>query len=191
MVVGGARDGPQRLLPDAVLVHEAGHAHGVPLGGRQQAIGCEIGCILAVGANGCAVTVTAVLALGDAAEHHHAGGRTGDHRRRGVGDRRRPPAAAAPEHVGVAELRQAERRGQPRGIVAVGTEGGEAVDSPRVHPGVGAGGQDRAERQLELGVLRPAMLVEGRLADAHDGRAATEWGAAHAPPTARLNTAVD
>src|ERR1700730_9341543 len=79
-----------------------------------------------------------------------------------------PPPPPAPLHVGEAELGQAERGGEPRGIVAIVAVGGEAVHLARVDPGVLAGAQDGPQRQRDLRLGRPPVLVVRRLADPGD-----------------------
>src|SRR5204863_58950 len=83
----------------------------------------------------------------------------GRDRGRGVAHCGRATAAAsAPLHVREAQLGQAERGGQPRGVVAVVAVGREAVHLARVDARVLAGRQDRAQRQRELGLRRAAVL---------------------------------
>ena len=83
-------------------------------------------------------------------------------------------SAAAPVHVGEAQRRQAERRGETRRIVAVVGVGGEAVDPARIDAGVVAGRQDRLQGELELRVRRLAVLEIGGLAHAGDGHLAAQ-----------------
>ena len=122
------------------------------------------------------------LPLRERAEHHHAVGVAGGDRRRRVADRcGAATTAAAPLHVREAQLGQAQRRGQPGGIVAVVAVRGKAVDLARIETGVLAGGEDRPQRQLHLGLRRLAVLVVGGLADAGDGHVTSDRSHAGTP----------
>src|SRR6185503_8645819 len=71
--------------------------------------------------------------------------------------------APAPLHVREAELGQAEGGGQARRVVAVVAIGGEAVHLAGIDARIVTGAKDRLQRQRELGLGRPAVLVVGRL----------------------------
>ena len=156
-MVGGQRDGAQRFLADAVVVHVALHAHRKALRRRDHAIGRQVGALAAD--RGCrrararGLPEAAVLALRERAEHHDAVGLPGRNRGRAIGDRRAAAAAtAAPLHGRRAQARQPERDSEPGGVAAVVTVRGEAIDSVWMDAGVGASGQDGLERELELRV---------------------------------------
>src|SRR6185503_15074661 len=126
------------------------------------------------------------LPLGEGTEDHDAVGQAaGDRRRRVADGGGATTAAAAPLHVREAQLGQAERGGDARGIVAVVAVRGEAVDRARLEPGVRARVQDGVERQLELGLGRAAVLVVRRLADTGDGDAPAQRALAH-PASSRI-----
>ena len=55
-------------------------------------------------------------------------------------------------------MRQVKRGREPIGVVAVGRVGREPVQHPRLKPSVGAGREDRLERQPKLRPANPSML---------------------------------
>ena len=179
-MVGGERDRPLRRWLDPVLVQEAHRPHGVVLRRRHHAVGrVERRLAEAVPPGGAAPKrwnwpcASARKTTTQSAMPH------GD-RRRGIAHGGRAAAAtAAPVHVGEAQRRQAERRGQPRRVVAVVGVGGEAVDPARIDAGVLAGGEDRLQRQLELRDRRLAVPSVGGLADARDRHLAAQGAVAH------------
>ena len=98
-----------------------------------------------------AAAVAGELALRQGAERDDAIRHAGGHRRRGIADRTADAAAAAtPEHVGEAQLLDAERGGETSGLAAVVAIGGEAVDVVRADAGILAGIHDRLQREFEL-----------------------------------------
>ena len=166
---------------DLVLVQEAHGPHGVALRRRHHAVGRVERRLARGGAARRRRAEALELALRQGAEHHDAVGHAAGHGRRGIAHGgRAAAAAAAPVHVGEAQRRQAQRRGEPRRIVAVVGVGGEAVDAARIDAGILAGGEDRLQRQLELRDRRLAVLVVGRLADAGDRHLAAQGALAHA-----------
>ena len=180
VMIRGERNGALRRWRDLVLVQEAHRPHGVALRGRHHAVGRVEGILARGGAARRRRAEALELALRQRAEHHDAIGHAAGHRRRGVADGGRAAApAAAPVHVGEAQRRQAERRGEPRRVVAVVGVGGEAVDAARIDAGILAGCEDRLQRQLELRHRRLAVPVVGRLADARDRDLAAKSALAH------------
>ena len=99
MVIGGQRDRAQRLLPHAVLVHEAVHPHREALRRRQHAVRHQVRPLAGDGVDAGGLAEAPVLALRQRAEHDHAVGQAGHDGRRRIGDRRAAAAAtAAPLH---------------------------------------------------------------------------------------------
>ena len=180
VMIGGERDGALRRIGDLVLVQEAHRAHGVALRRRHHAIGRVERRLAGGDATWRRGTEALELALRQRPEHHDAIGHAAGHRRRGIAHGGRSAAsAAAPVHVGKAQRRQAERRGQARWVVAVVGVGGEAVDPARIDAGFLAGRQDRLQSQLELGDRRLTVLVVGGLADTGDCHLAAKRALAH------------
>ena len=113
VVVAGERDRPQRLLPDAVVVHEARHLHGEALRRRHHAVGEQELVVAGDQRRAGAAAVAGELALRQRAERDDAIRHAGRHRRRGIADRAAHAAStAAPEHVGEPQFLDAKRRGE-------------------------------------------------------------------------------
>ena len=113
-------------------VRSAIHCAGVDIPyGQVYAMGPEIARIAGVCAE------AAELALRERSIDDDAGREAGDDRGRGVADcARAATAATAPEHVGEAQLGQAERGGDAHRIVAVVGVRGDAVDGRHRQTGV-------------------------------------------------------
>jgi hypothetical protein len=166
-MVGRQRDGALGLLPDPVVVHVAHDLHRETLRRRDEAVREGQRRLAAGGGRRRCGAEALELALGERTEHHDAVSVAGRDRRGRVADRRRAASTAAtPLHVGEAQLGKAERGGQARGIVTVVAVRREAVDLSGIDSGVFARGENRAERELHLGLGRLAVLVVRGLADA-------------------------
>ena len=151
MVVGGHGHGPLRIQAHTPLVHQTLGPHGEGLSGRQKTIGSAEGPRPSGDRAAGARSEPAELALGQGPEDDHPVGHSRRDGRRPVGDGGRPAGASpAPNHVGVAQLPDAESGGQTGGVVAVAGVRRKAVDIPGIDAGVGAGGQDRLHGQHEL-----------------------------------------
>ena len=163
------RDRAQRLAPEFVVVQEAHGAHRVALARRDHAIRKRVRLLAGDGGRRPAETEARELPLRERAEDDDAVRHARRDRRRRVADRRRAAAPApAPLHVGEAQLVDAERRGEPRRVVAIVRVGREAVDVARRYSRVLARAEDRLERERELGLGGLSMFVVGGLADARD-----------------------
>ena len=170
VVVGGERDSALRVASDAVFVHEARHLHRELLRRCAHAVRHLAGHVAGDRGGPGGLAEAAILALCERAEDDDALGQPGSDRRRAVRDRGGAAATSAARlHQRAAQPVRAARRSEARRIAAVVAVRREAVDLARVEAGIGAGGEDRLERELELGVGRLAVLVVGRLADADDG----------------------
>ncbi len=168
VVVRGERDGSQGLLPHTVVVHEAHHPHGEPLGRGDEPVGEREGRLARHRRQGRPPAEASELALGQRPEHDHAVSQTTGDGGSGVTNRCGASAPTpAPLHVGEAQLGQAESGSQARRLVAVVRVGGEAVDLPGRDAGILAGAEDRHQGKLEFGIRGLAVLVVGRLPNAY------------------------
>ena len=181
--VGVARQGDlgQRVLGDAVLVHEPHRLHRRRLGRREHPVRRGEGERAARAPHPPGLAVAAELALGERPEGDDALGVAGADRR--VGERHRGAgavAAAAERLRREVEVAGAEGGAQPDRFVAVHVRH-EPVDVRRLQAGVVDGVADGDAGQLELGLRCLAAGVVRRLADpGDDGRAAhqtskTRW----------------
>ena len=169
MVVGEHHRG-ERVLGDAMLVHEASHAQCDPLRGNEQPVGPRVRGGAGDGVDRGRLAEAAELALRERAEHHHVFGIAGRHRCRRLRHGARTAApAAAPYHARPRVVRKAQRGRQARRVVAIVAVGGEAVEVGDFNPGVLDRLQDRFAGELEFADRRlPALVVFG-LAEAGYG----------------------
>jgi hypothetical protein len=83
-----------------------------------------------------------------------------------------PPASSAPLHRGRTQPPRSPRSRKPGRIVAIIAIGRKSVDLARVEPGIGAGGQNSLESELEFRVRRSAVAIVLGLAYPDDRYAA-------------------
>ena len=169
MVIAGHRDRRERVLRDVVIVHEAARAHRDPLRGRRHPVRPGVRDRPGNRAHRRRRAEAAELALRERSIDDDASREAGDNRSRRVADRARAAtAAAAPEHVGEAQLGQAERRRDAHRIVAVVGVRGDAVDRRHRQSGVVGCALNRFEREAEFADRRGAAFVIRGLAESGD-----------------------
>ncbi len=169
VVVIGERHRRERLLVDAVLMHEAARAQRNPLRGNVEAVGRGVRWRARdrVGHRGLAEA--AELALREGAKDHAVFRVAGRDRRRRIADRARTAAATtAPDHPSEAKMLEPERGREMRRVVAIVGIAGDAVDIANVDAGVFGGLDDGFASQAKFRDRRlPALVVLG-LADPDD-----------------------
>ena len=154
----------------AVLVHVALHLHRQELSRRHQSLGDIEGVLAAQASAAPRLTEASELALREGSVDHNEVGVAGDDARCRIANRRADAAStAAVDHRGEGVMRQIERRRESVGVVAVGGVGREAVEHTRLEAGVGAGCQDRFERETKLRPSDPSVLGVLGLAHADHG----------------------
>ncbi len=159
----------ERVLGDAMLVHKAAHSQRDPLRGNEQPVRPRIRGGPGDGVDRGRLAEAAELALRKRAEHHYVLRIAGRHRRRRLRHRARASApSAAPHHACPRIVRQTQRGGQARRVVAIVAVGGEAVEVGDLDSGIFDRLEDRFAGELEFADWRLAALVVFGFSEAGD-----------------------
>ncbi len=194
VLVGGERDGGERILRNVVLVHKSPRSESDHLSWREQPVRKGV-CALAFDrVIAVAPAKTPELPLRQGPVHDHVIRVAGIQRRRGGPDRAAHQASTAPRKRGVAYLLDAERRRKANRLIAIIRVGDETVDLANVDACVDCRVLDRLTGQPELGHGCAATLVVGRLANADDRHSVANGVISHeyagAVPSAPMSSPV-
>ena len=180
VVITGHRDRGERVLGDAMLMHEAAGAERDPLRGRGHPVWPGVRRRSGDGANRGGLPEAAELALRERSVDYDAGREACDDRGGGVADRAgAATTAATPEHGGEAQLGKSERGGDAHRIVSIVAVRRDSVDRGDGDAGVIGGALNRFEREPEFADRRGAAFVVAGLAEAGDSDLVLDGELAH------------